>query len=122
MKSCGHCQGLESVRLVTLSEIVMIRKSLTAPNVQRMEQILKEDDTESDISDLSDLSDLTSLVSVSSNKSCTCQCKDHNKQRGLKLKKRKKKINMIRSSFPERNSNFHVKTGTSTSVNLSLRY
>ena len=39
---------------VLFSVEVMIRKSLTAPNIRRMEQLLKEEDTESDGLDSND--------------------------------------------------------------------
>ena len=109
----------------------MIRKSLTAPNIRRMEQLLKEEDTDSepDLSDHSDQSDLSSVSSVRSNESCSChcQCKIHKKRRRLSTKKRRPdrpdRPDTRRSSFSERerSSNFHVKTGISTSVSLSLR-
>ena len=115
---------------VLFSVEVMIRKSLTAPNIRRMEQLLKEEDSYSepdntdhtDPSDLSDLSDLSSVSSVSSRRSCTCHCQCK-KRRRLNIKKRKTDTNTRRSSFSERSSNssFHVKTGISTSVSLSLR-
>ena len=103
----------------------MIRKSLTAPNIRRMEQLLKEEDTDSE-PDLSDQSDLSSVSSVRSNESCSChcQCKIHKKRRRLSTKKRRPdRPDTRRSSFSERerSSNFHVKTGISTSVSLSLR-
>ena len=104
---------------------VMIRKSLTAPNIRRMGQLLQEEDTDSepDLSDPSDHSDLSSVSSVSSRRSCTChcQCKIHKKRRRLNIKKARLGTNTRRSSFSERSSNFHVKTGISTSVSLSLR-
>ena len=108
---------------------VMIRKSLTAPNIRRMEQLLKEEDTDSepDLADHSDHSDLSSVSSVRSDESCSChcKCKIHNKRRRLNTKKKRPDrpvTNTRRSSFSEReSSNFHVKTGISTSVSLSLR-
>ena len=121
-------KDFSSVLSVLFSTVeVMIRKSLTAPNIRRLEQLLAEEDSDSeqpDLSDPSDHSDLSSESSAWSRTSCTChcQCKIHNKRRRLNIKKKKTDTNNTRrSSFSERSSNFHVKTGISTSVSLSLR-
>ena len=84
----------------------MIRKSLTAPNIRRMEQLLKEEDTDSeadlsDHSENSEHSDLTSLSSVSSRRSCTCRVSVQDPQETAEIKDEEEEAGQARHQHQE---------------------
>ena len=120
MKSFGHCTVKDWQFGEFLDWRNMIRKSLTPANIDRLQQVLTEDDVEDDTESDSDLSSTWS-VSTRASCSCHCKCKAHSRPRRVRRKTRNTNMNTERSTFSERSSNFHVKTGLSTSTSLSLR-